>query len=103
MATCADALVQAAARSGIKLCFANPGTTEMWLVSALDKEKSVRSVLGLHEAVCSGASDGYVSIDEDIHKRPQMILCNSALHFFTVNRQWPFVTVFEAEYHCELS
>jgi len=41
------------------VCFANPGTTEMWLVAALDTQRSVRAVLGLHETVCTGACDGY--------------------------------------------
>jgi len=41
-----------------------PGTTEMWLVSALDTISTkdgchLRAVLGLHENVCSGACDGY--------------------------------------------
>ena len=40
------------------MCFANPGTTEMWLVDGLSKSP-VRAVLGLHETVCSGAADGY--------------------------------------------
>ena len=42
-----------------QVCFANPGTTEMWLVGALDKTPSIRPVLGLHETVCAGAADGY--------------------------------------------
>ena len=43
------------------MCFANPGTTEMWLVGALDSlgPDAIRPVLGLHETVLSGAADGY--------------------------------------------
>ena len=41
------------------MCFANPGTTEMWLVAALDANPGIRACLGLHEAVCTGAADGY--------------------------------------------
>lgn len=41
------------------MCFANPGTTEMWLVAGLDAAPGIRPVLGLHEAVCTGAADGY--------------------------------------------
>src|SRR4051812_10382336 len=57
--TGADALVGAAAAAGIEVCFANPGTTEMPLVTALDEVPGVRAVLGLHENVCTGAADGY--------------------------------------------
>jgi acetolactate synthase-1/2/3 large subunit len=60
--TGADALIQAAARSGVDVCFANPGTTEMPLVAALDEVPGVRAVLGLHENVCTGAADGYTRI-----------------------------------------
>lgn len=31
----------------------------MWFVSALEKSSGIRSILGLHENVCTGASDGY--------------------------------------------
>jgi acetolactate synthase-1/2/3 large subunit len=57
--TGADALVAAAAAAGIEVCFANPGTTEMPLVTALDEVPGVRAVLGLQENVCTGAADGY--------------------------------------------
>jgi acetolactate synthase-1/2/3 large subunit len=60
--TGAEALVLAAARRGVRLCFANPGTTEMPLVAALDRVPGVRAVLGLHENVCTGAADGYARI-----------------------------------------
>jgi acetolactate synthase-1/2/3 large subunit len=58
----ADALVLTAATSGVRVCFANPGTTEMPLVAALDRVPGVRAVLGLHENVCTGAADGYARI-----------------------------------------
>lgn len=57
--TGAEALLGALAEGGVEVCFANPGTTEMWLVGALDKTSAVRAVLGLHETVCAGAADGY--------------------------------------------
>lgn len=60
--TGAEALVLAAARRGVRVCFANPGTTEMPLVAALDRVPGVRAVLGLHENVCTGAADGYARI-----------------------------------------
>jgi acetolactate synthase-1/2/3 large subunit len=56
--TGAEALLRTAAAAGVDVCFANPGTTEMALVSALD-EVPIRAVLGLFEGVCSGAADGY--------------------------------------------
>lgn len=58
--TAADAAIAAAAAAGVDVCFANPGTTEMWLVAALDRAAPrVRACLGLHEAVCTGAADGF--------------------------------------------
>ena len=44
------------------MCFANPGTTEMPLVAALDAEPRMRAVLGLFEGVCTGAADGYARL-----------------------------------------
>jgi acetolactate synthase-1/2/3 large subunit len=43
----------------IELCLANPGTTEMPIVLALDTVPGIRPVLGLHETICTGAADGY--------------------------------------------
>ncbi|HKS99274.1 MAG TPA: thiamine pyrophosphate-binding protein, partial [Rugosimonospora sp.] len=60
--TGAEALVRTAAGCGVQVCFANPGTTEMPLVLALDRVPGVRAVLGLHENVCTGAADGYARI-----------------------------------------
>src|SRR5512147_3018345 len=51
--------LQAAASAGATVCFANPGTTEMPLVGALDQVPGIRAVLGLFEGVCTGAADGY--------------------------------------------
>jgi acetolactate synthase-1/2/3 large subunit len=41
------------------VCFANPGTTEMPIVAALDRVSGMRVVLGLFEGVCTGAADGW--------------------------------------------
>lgn len=74
--TAADAAVSAAASAGVRVCFANPGTTEMFLVGALDRQsvappaQPMRAVLGLHEAVCTGAADGYYRVS----RRPAMAL-----------------------------
>jgi acetolactate synthase-1/2/3 large subunit len=55
----AEGLIRTAVASGVELCLANPGTTEMQLVAALDAVPGMRSVLGLFEGVCTGAADGY--------------------------------------------
>ena len=55
----ADVIIQTAANAGIEICFANPGTTELPLVAALDEAKGIRPVLGLFEGCCTGAADGY--------------------------------------------
>ncbi|MBE7941786.1 MULTISPECIES: acetolactate synthase large subunit [Ramlibacter] len=55
----AQALVQALQHSGVDTCFANPGTSEMHFVAALDGAQGLRCVLGLFEGVATGAADGY--------------------------------------------
>lgn len=55
----AERLVESSIQAGIELCFANPGTTEMHLLKALDENTQIRAVLGLFEGVCTGAADGY--------------------------------------------
>ena len=57
--TGAEIILSTAADAGVEICFANPGTTELPLVAALDTVKSIRPVLGLFEGVCTGAADGY--------------------------------------------
>ena len=55
----AEALVRTLAASGVEVCFANPGTSEMHFVSALDGVAEMRAVLCLFEGVATGAADGY--------------------------------------------
>jgi acetolactate synthase-1/2/3 large subunit len=55
----AESLVQTLLDSGIDTCFANPGTSEMHFVAALDRIPGMRCVLGLFEGVVTGAADGY--------------------------------------------
>ncbi|HEX6860642.1 MAG TPA: acetolactate synthase large subunit [Caulobacteraceae bacterium] len=55
----ADALIETLADNGVTACFANPGTSEMQFVTALDREPRMRSVLCLFEGVATGAADGY--------------------------------------------
>jgi len=55
----AELLMRTAVEHGVEVCFANPGTTEMELVGALDRVPGMRGVLGLFEGVVTGAADGY--------------------------------------------
>ncbi len=58
----AEATLAAAVAGGVDVCFANPGTTEMPFVAALDSVAGIRAVLGLQENVCTGAADGYARL-----------------------------------------
>lgn len=55
----ADLLCETLLANGIDHCFANPGTSEMHFVAALDRQTDMRCVLGLFEGVVTGAADGY--------------------------------------------
>lgn len=55
----AQFVCEALLQSGINICFANPGTSEMHFVAALDSKPQMRCVLGLFEGVVTGAADGY--------------------------------------------
>ncbi len=55
----AESLVHTLLKSGVEVCFANPGTSEMHFVSALDRIPGMRCVLGLQENVVTGMADGY--------------------------------------------
>src|SRR6266849_5863627 len=55
----AQALLRTLAGCGVDLCFANPGTSEMHFVAALDAVPELRGVLCLFEGVATGAADGY--------------------------------------------
>ncbi|AXC50195.1 acetolactate synthase large subunit [Paracoccus suum] len=58
----AESLVHTLLKSGIDTCFANPGTSEMHFVAALDRIPGMHCVLGLHETVVTGMADGYARI-----------------------------------------
>lgn len=60
--TGAEAVIKTAVAAGIDVCFANPGTTELSLVQALDHCPEMHSVLAVFEGVCTGAADGYARI-----------------------------------------
>ena len=55
----AESLVRTLLASGVDTCFANPGTSEMHFVAALDKVEGMRCILGLAETVVTGCADGY--------------------------------------------
>jgi len=55
----AQALARTLVGSGVDVCFANPGTSEMHFVAALDAVPEMRGVLALFEGTATGAADGY--------------------------------------------
>ena len=66
----AEALIDSVVACGVEVCFANPGTTEMQLVGALDSVAGMRSILCLFEGVVTGAADGYARMAD----KPAMTL-----------------------------
>ena len=55
----AQALIATLVDNGVRVCFANPGTSEMHFVAALDAVPQMRGLLTLFEGVATGAADGY--------------------------------------------
>jgi acetolactate synthase-1/2/3 large subunit len=55
----AQAVIRTLVGGGVDVCFANPGTSEMHFVAALDDVPEMRAVLTLFEGVATGAADGY--------------------------------------------
>ncbi|GBG36181.1 acetolactate synthase large subunit [Mycobacterium montefiorense] len=66
----AQALINTLVDGGVEVCFANPGTSEMHFVAALDTVPKMRGVLALFEGVATGAADGYARIAD----RPAAVL-----------------------------
>jgi acetolactate synthase-1/2/3 large subunit len=60
----AESLIRSLIAGGVDTCFANPGTSEINLVAALDRLPAMRCVLGLFEGVCTGAADGFARMTE---------------------------------------
>ena len=54
----AETLVETLADQGVEVCFANPGTSEMHFLAALENPR-IRSVLCLFEGIATGAADGW--------------------------------------------
>ena len=55
----ADMLCDVLLVNDVDVCFANPGTSEMHFVAALDRKPEMRCVLGLAEGIVTAAADGY--------------------------------------------
>lgn len=55
----AESLIRTLLAGGVDTCFANPGTSEIHIVAALDRITGMRCLLGLFEGVVTGAADGY--------------------------------------------
>jgi acetolactate synthase I/II/III large subunit len=60
----AESLVRTLVAGGVNVCFANPGTSEMHFVAALDRVDGMRCILGLFEGVVTGAADGYARMTD---------------------------------------
>ncbi|MGY4709601.1 acetolactate synthase large subunit [Mycolicibacterium sp. CBM1] len=61
----AQALITTLVERDVRVCFANPGTSEMHFVAALDTVPQMRGVLTLFEGVATGAADGYARVCGD--------------------------------------
>ena len=60
----AEKLLETLVASGVDVCFSNPGTSEMQLVSAIGNNEGMRAILCLFEGVVSGAADGYARMSD---------------------------------------
>lgn len=81
----AESLVRTLVAGGVDVCFANPGTSEMHFVAALDQIGGIRCVLGLFEGVAGGAADGYARMTDKpaatlFHCGPGLANALAALH-----------------------
>ena len=103
----AESLVRSLIAGGVETCFANPGTSEIHLVAALDRLPEIRCVLALFEGVCTGAADGYARMTEKpactlLHLGPG--LANSLANLHNASRaQVPVVNLVgqHATYHLQ--
>ncbi|MEI2418055.1 acetolactate synthase large subunit [Orrella sp. JC864] len=103
----ADHLCATLLANGVDTCFANPGTSEMHFVAALDRETRMRCVLGLFEGVVTGAADGYARMADKpaatlLHLGPG--LANGLANLHNARRAFtPMVNVVgeHASYHLQ--
>ncbi len=101
----AESLVHTLLAAGVDTCFANPGTSEMHFVAALDRIPGMRCVLGLFEGVVTGAADGYARMADKpaatlLHCGPG--LANGLANLHNARRaQSPIVNIVgdQATYH----
>jgi acetolactate synthase I/II/III large subunit len=83
--TGAEAALRTAAAAGVEVCFANPGTTELAFVRALERVEAIRPVLVLFEGVAAGAADGYARMMDRpaltlLHQGPSLCYALANLH-----------------------
>jgi acetolactate synthase I/II/III large subunit len=104
----AESLVRTLLASGVDTCFANPGTSEMHFVAALDRVPGMRSVLCLFEGVVTGAADGYARMTKKpaatlMHCGPGLANGLSLLHN-AMRARVPIVNIVgdQATYHAPL-
>lgn len=62
----AETLVKTLLKSDVNVCFANPGTSEMHFVAALDQHPDMRCILCLFEGGATGAADGYFRMKQEV-------------------------------------
>jgi acetolactate synthase-1/2/3 large subunit len=62
----AETLVETLLAGGVSVCFANPGTSEMQFVAALDARPQMRCILCLFEGGATGAADGYFRMTGEV-------------------------------------
>ena len=104
----AHSLMDTLVANGVDVCFANPGTSEMHFVAALDDTEGMRCVLGLFEGTVTGAADGYARMTGRpavtlLHLGPGMANGLSNLHN-ALRAKSPIVNVIgdHATYHRHL-
>lgn len=86
----AESLVATLVDRGVDICFANPGTSEMHFLAALENPK-MRSVLCLFEGVATGAADGWYRMKDTpastlLHLGPG--LANGLANIHNAKRAW---------------
>ncbi len=62
----AQSLVKTLLNNGVDTVFANPGTSEMHFVAALDEHPEMNCILCLFEGGTTGAADGYFRMKRDV-------------------------------------
>ena len=72
-----ESLVATLATEGVDICFANPGTSEMHFLAALENP-SLRSVLVLFEGIATGAADGWYRM-KNHDRRPRCCISGPGL------------------------